>query len=113
MLRPILCAFVITFGMQAAGMSGYISDAACGWNNARESKEAKECAQKCVKAGWEPVFILDGKMDAYKIRGKANVMPFIGDHVSISGKLDGDVVTVTAIRKFTSPKASPTDPNRR
>jgi hypothetical protein len=30
----------------AAEMTGYISDAPCGWNNARPGKEAKECVQK-------------------------------------------------------------------
>ena len=40
-----------------AEMKGYISDAACGWNNARPGNPAKECAQKCVKGGWDPVFV--------------------------------------------------------
>ena len=50
-----VCLFAV--GVSAAEMKGYISDAACGWNNARNAKDAKECAQKCVKAGWDPVFV--------------------------------------------------------
>lgn len=83
----------------AAELTGYISDAACGWNNARSSKEAKECAQKCVKAGWDPVFVPDGDMNTYKIRDKAKVMEFVGDHVVVSGKLERDTLVFTTIRK--------------
>ena len=71
-----LCiGLLIAVSASAAEMTGYISDAACGWNNARPGKEAKECAQKCVKAGWDPVFILNGKADAIKIREKARRCP--------------------------------------
>ncbi len=84
----------------AAEMKGYISDAACGWNNARPGKEAKECAQKCVKGGWDPVFVRDGDFNAYKIPDKAKVMAFVGERVVVTGKIEGDRVTVQGIRKL-------------
>ena len=84
----------------AAEMKGYISDAACGWNNARSTKEARECARKCVKAGWDPVFVRDGDMNAYKVRDKAKVLPFVGERVAVSGRIEGDTVLITKIRSL-------------
>jgi hypothetical protein len=84
----------------AAELKGYISDAACGWNNARSTKEARECAQKCVKAGWDPVFVLDGDMNTHKVSDKAKVMPFVGERVTVTGKIEGGKVTVERVRKL-------------
>ena len=83
-----------------AEMKGYISDAACGWNNARPGNPAKECAQKCVKGGWDPVFVRDGDFNAYKIPDKAKVMAFVGERVVVTGNIEGDRVTVQGIRKL-------------
>jgi hypothetical protein len=91
---------LIAFAAMGGELTGYISDAACGWNNARAAKEAKECAQKCVKAGWDPVFVPDGKMDAFKIKDKAKALPYVGEHVQITGSLHRDLVTVQSIRKL-------------
>ena len=95
-----LCLF---FGSlcQAGEFTGYISDAACGWNNARSSPEAKECARKCVNVGWDPVFVRDGEMNTFKISDKRAVLAFVGEHVAIEGQLKGDTVTVRKIRKVT------------
>ena len=62
--------------------------------------EAKECALKCVKVGWEPVFVRDGDTTSYKIVDKKKVMDFVGDRVEVSGKIDGDKVTVISIKKI-------------
>lgn len=99
-IAALLMCFLASIGgnVYGATMKGYISDAACGWNNARESKEAKECAQKCVRAGWDPVFVPDGNMNTFKIRDKARVASFVGEHVVVSGKLDGDTLTFSTIR---------------
>jgi hypothetical protein len=84
---------------------GYISDAPCGWNNARPGKEAKECARKCVRAGWDPVFVPDGQMNAYKISDKAMVLPHVGDHVAVVGELKNDTLILKKIRP--APVAAP------
>jgi len=91
----------------AAEIQGYISDAACGWNNARPGKEAQECAKKCVDAGWPPVLVLDGGMSIFKIENKAereSVLPFVGEHVTITGEISGETLRVKAIRKSPAPK---------
>jgi hypothetical protein len=93
--------------LAAAEIQGYISDAACGWNNARPGKEAQECARKCVDAGWPPVLVLDGGMTLLKIENKAereSVLPFVGEHVTITGEISGETLRVKAIRKSPAPK---------
>jgi hypothetical protein len=94
----LVCFLAIIGGDVFGATKGYISDAACGWNNARESKEAKECAQKCVRAGWDPVFVPDGSMNTYKVRDKTKVASFVGEHVVVSGKLDGDTLTSSTLK---------------
>ncbi len=99
-MRLLLLPGVLCLSLSAAEIRGYISDAACGWNNARPGKEAKECAVRCVKAGWDPVFIRDGDTNAYKIGDKSKVMSFVGDHVVINGTLSKDAVKVQSIRRL-------------
>ena len=99
-MRSILLFVLCSLLLSAEDFKGYISDAACGWNNARPGKEAKECAQKCVKGGWDPVFVRDGDMNTYKANDKAKVMDFVGERVIITGKIKAGVVTVEKIRKF-------------
>ncbi len=82
----------------AGQWTGYISDAACGWNNARNSKEAKECARVCVKGGWDPVLVPDGSMNTVKFANKAKALPFVGEKVHIRGSMKKDLLTIEAIK---------------
>ena len=95
-------AIVLWAGSLAWGgeLKGYISDAACGWNNARNTKEAKECVRACLKNGFDPVFILDGDMNTYTVSDKAKVLPFAGEHVAITGRMQGNKVIVEEVRKL-------------
>ena len=97
---------LFTVMLTAAEIHGYISDEACGWNNARPGKEAQECARKCVDAGWPPVLVRDGGMVVLKIEDKAeraSVLPFVGEHVTITGEVVGENVRVRKIRKSPAP----------
>lgn len=103
--EPYYVACCLRF-LLAAEFNGYISDEACGWNNAREGEEARECAEKCVKAGWPPVFVLDSGMKVFKITLPANrqkVMPFVGVHVTITGELKGQELRVERVRNSPAP----------
>jgi hypothetical protein len=99
----LLVSFVLA--ARSAEFHGWISDAACGWNNARPAPEAKDCAVKCVRQGWAPVFVQDGRMDAFKLSDKTPAMPFIGDHVTVAGELKADVLTIRSLRRSPPPKA--------
>ena len=98
MQKLVLSSVFLAASVFGAELTGYIVDAPCGWNNARSTPEAKECARKCVKAGWDPVFVPDGSMNTYQIPDKAKVMEFVGEKVVITGVLRKDSVTVEKIR---------------
>lgn len=93
--------------LPGAEFQGWISDAACGWNNARPGPEAKDCAVKCVRQGWAPVFVQDGRMEAFKLADKAPAMKFVGEHVAVTGELKGDVLAIKSIRPSPAPKPAP------
>lgn len=101
-MRAIILFLTCVAFSWSAEMTGFISDAACGWNNARATKEARECAQKCVKAGWDPVFVRDGQMDVLKIDDKTKVLSYVGDHVTLNAEQKGDKLTIKSIRKVAS-----------
>jgi hypothetical protein len=52
-----------------------------------------------VNVGWDPVFVLDGHMEAFKVSDKAKVLPYVGDHVIVVGDLKGDTLSVKTIRR--------------
>lgn len=106
-MRSVALSIVVTTLAVGAELTGYISDAACGWNNARNSPEAKDCARKCVNAGWDPVFVPDGDMNTYKFKDKRAVLPFVGEHVAIVGEMRNGTVTVRKIRKAAARPAKP------
>lgn len=96
--------FVLLAGsVHAADFAGYISDAACGRNNARNDPHAKKCAQMCVKEGWDPVLVADGRADIVVIANKAKAAPFAGEYVKVSGDLAGDKLTIRTIRMAPAP----------
>jgi hypothetical protein len=97
--------------LSASEIHGYISDEACGWNNARPGKAAQECARKCVDAGWPPVLVRDGSVNVLKIEDKAQrqaVRPFVGEHVTITGEIVGENVRILKIRKSPALEPKPT-----
>ena len=93
----ILIAFIALFAMSAmAGdWTGAISEAGCGLKHADGGASAEKCVASCVKRGAAPVFVSDGKV--IKIANADKVMDFLGKKVKVTGKLDGDTVTVEKI----------------
>jgi hypothetical protein len=92
---------VSTFGLTLFAASafadewtGYISDAKCG---AKGNSEAHaQCADKCVKGGSAAVFVADGKV--YKIADQSKVQEHVGHKVTLTGKLEGDTITIDSVR---------------
>lgn len=98
-MRALLLLCLAAAAVPAAEWVGFISDEACGWNNARNTKEAKQCARVCVKSGgWDPVLVPDGTMKTYKFTNKAKALPFVGEKVKITGTLAKEIVTIQTIR---------------
>ena len=91
-------AFVALFAACAfAGeWKGTISDAKCGAAHADASEKSMKCVNGCVKGGQKAVFVTDGKV--IQIANQDKVMPHLGHKVTLSGKLDGDTVTVDSVK---------------
>jgi hypothetical protein len=80
----------------AAEWKGTISDAKCGAAHADASEKSMKCAQACVKGGQAAVFVSDGKV--LKIANQDKVAAHVGHKVTLTGKLDGDTVTVDEVK---------------
>ncbi len=86
-------------------MTGMISDSMCGASHAKMMemhKDAKmtdrDCTLACVKAGGKYVFVsADGKV--YKIANQnlADLAKEAGMSVSLTGNVDGDMITVSKV----------------
>ncbi|HEY6392028.1 MAG TPA: hypothetical protein VIX89_12165 [Bryobacteraceae bacterium] len=84
-------------GAMAASLTGTISDAACGAKHAAASESDTACVQRCIKRGEAPVFISGGKVYKISADSKDKVMSNLGQKVTVTGKIDGDTVTVESV----------------
>ncbi len=83
------CAF-------AAEWKGTISDAKCGAAHADASEKSTKCVQGCVKGGQKAVFVSDGKV--LQIANQDKVTEHLGHKVTLSGKLEGETITVDSVK---------------
>jgi len=72
---------------------GAISESGCGLKHAAGGGE--KCVTACVKKGAAPVFVTDGKV--IRIANADTVMDYLGKKVKVTGKIEGDTVTVDRI----------------
>jgi hypothetical protein len=95
-MKELLIVLAI-LGLAAAGMAaewtGAISESGCGLKHANGGGE--KCVTGCVKKGAAPVFVTDGKV--IKIANADKVMDHLGKKVKVTGKLEGDTVTIETI----------------
>jgi hypothetical protein len=79
----------------AADVTGYIIDKNCSGNKAMLGNE--ECAKKCLGRGAPAVLATaDGKV--YTITNQDKVKESAGKKVTVSGKVEGDSITVDSIK---------------
>ena len=79
----------------AADVTGYIIDQACADKPAMRGNV--QCAQTCIKKGSPAVLVTDeGKV--YKFADQAKVVDHAGQKVTVSGKVDGDTITVASVK---------------
>ena len=79
----------------AAEFKGYIIDEKCSTNPKMKGDVA--CATKCIKGG-SPAVLLTDEGKVYKIADQAKVTPMAGKQVTITGKADGDTITVASVK---------------
>ena len=95
-MKKVLAVFalVASCGL-AADWSGYIVDKNCA--SKKEMWGNEQCAQSCIKRGAPAVFVTeDGKI--YQIANQDKVTSVAGKKVTISGKMDGDKITVDTVK---------------
>ncbi len=90
----VLFAFA-TISAMAGDWTGYVVDKNCA--SKKEMLGNESCAQRCIKNGAKAVFVTeDGKI--YNIPDQEKVVPVAGKKVTISGKMDGDTITVESVK---------------
>lgn len=95
MKKVLVLSSLFALSAFAAEWTGAISDAGCGAKHVDGSEKAMACVNKCVKGGAAPVFVTDGKV--LKIANADKVMEHLGHKVTVTGKLDGDTVTIDTV----------------
>ena len=91
-MKKLLAVFAIcaASGM-AADWTGYIIDKTCSSKKEMWGDEA--CAKRCIARGAPAVLVTeDGKI--YNVANQEKVKESAGKKVTITGKIDGDTITV-------------------
>jgi hypothetical protein len=96
MKKLLVLSSLFALSAFAAELTGSISEAGCGAKHVDGSDKAVACVQKCVKGGSAPVFVTDGKV--LKIADPSKVMDHLGHKVTVTGKLDGDTITIDSVK---------------
>jgi hypothetical protein len=77
--------------------TGTISDSHCGGSHG--STPAKQCTTGCVKKGAKYVIVVGDKVYSIANQESPGLAKFAGDNVTVTGKMDGDTITVAKIDK--------------
>jgi hypothetical protein len=94
-MKRILAVFALCASSAlAADVTGYIVDKNCASKKDMMGDEA--CAKRCIGRGTPAVIATeDGKI--YSISNQDKVKEMAGKKVTVSGKMDGDSITVEKI----------------
>ena len=78
----------------AADFKGFVQDESCSTKPAMKGNA--ECSKKCIDGGQKAVLVTeDGKI--LKIADQDKVKAHAGHNVTITGKLDGDTISVEKV----------------
>lgn len=91
--------FALAASAATGTYTGWISDSQCGAGNANATAESRDCAERCLKNGAEPVLVTDKDQKVLKLAGKQNAAAHLKYKVKVTGELKGDTLTVTKIEK--------------
>jgi hypothetical protein len=80
----------------AGEWSGVISDSKCNHKDASEKSAA--CAQKCINGGADAVLVSGDQIYTIDKASMDKVTPHIGHQVTVTGKVDGKILTVESIK---------------
>jgi hypothetical protein len=99
-MKKLLTVFACTAGLSlAADWTGYIIDKNCATKKAMLGNEA--CAKSCMSKGAPAVLATeDGKV--YAISNQDKVKELAGKKVTVTGKMDGETITVEDVKTSTN-----------
>ena len=100
MKKLLMVTSLATFfaaGAMAESWTGTISDEKCAAKHEAASASDAACVQSCIKRGGAPVFVSGGKVYKISADSKDKVMSNLGQKVTVTGKIDGDTVTVETV----------------
>jgi hypothetical protein len=98
-MKTLTASALLALGLAATGMAadfkGFVEDTSCATKPAM--KDDAECAQKCIKGGSPAVLVTeDGKV--LKIANQDKITAHAGHHVTVTGDLKGDTLTVASVK---------------
>ena len=95
-MKKLLVVFALAgMSAMAADWTGYIIDKSCA--SKKEMWGNEGCAKACIKRGDPAVFVTeDGTI--YQVSNQDKVKDHAGHKVTISGKMDGDTITVESVK---------------
>lgn len=98
-MKTITAMTILTLGLAASGIAedfrGFVEDQMCAGKP--EMKGDSACAQKCIKGGSPAVLVtIEGQI--YKIANQKKIVAHAGEIVTVSAKLKGDTLTITAVQ---------------
>ena len=94
MKRVLAVLALCASSAMAADVTGYIIDKSCAGKKEMMGDEA--CAKRCIGRGQPAVLATeDGKV--YNIANQDKVRDSAGKKVTVTGKMDGDTITVASI----------------
>ena len=86
----------VTGTAMAGDMVGWIVDAKCGANGAKEAHAG--CAKKCAESGQALVFVQDSDKAVYTVDNQDSVKDHVGHKVTVSGKADGMSLHIDSVK---------------
>jgi len=94
-LKKLLAVFALCAASGvAADWTGYIIDKSCASKKDMWGDEA--CAKRCIGRGSPAVLVTeDGKI--YNVANQDKVKESAGKKVTVTGKIDGDTITVESV----------------
>ena len=84
-----------TSAFAADSWTGYVTDAKCAASGKGGADHAG-CAKKCLGGGDSAVLVSDGKV--VKIANQDKVKGHEGHQVTVTGKLEGDTLTIATLK---------------
>ena len=83
----------------AADFTGYIVDASCAGKQGAKSAsdDHAACSARCIKGG-SPAVLVNSEGKVFKIANQDKVTAHAGHKVTITGKAEGDTITVEDVK---------------